>query len=402
MNTQQLLDPFTPKFREHEFMSAARGGHGMNDSKPLVKNIGDFFHNIVPAVFLKDGPHVCSARGRWDLLGLLKQEVENGDFEVKRSKTAQSIRPGTKGTVIYELLLESSGQTFIHVVEDHGYDLSVISTDQNAAAQILESLRAKFLTEPKAPKKKKAFFNLINLTPRGVDAKRIELRKKCRLSPSKLKMHYGDEFAEWEDGFVQQLGKGSQGLTILRGDPGTGKTFFIRHLIASLQDTHRFYLINLTDFNLLTSPNMVEFWSGDMNRFDRRTKKKLKRVIIIEDAERLLSKRTQGDAGSVSELLNMCDGLLGDFLQVHLICTANCPVDDFDPAVVRSGRLTAMREFLPLDYAQAQGLAQKVGIELEKGGEYTLADIYNQRPNGTDEIKGREASKIGFLECQNV
>jgi hypothetical protein len=85
-------------------------------------------------------------------------------------------------------------------------------------------------------------------------------------------------------------------------------------------ETHRFYLINLNNFNLLTSPSMVEFWSNDLGGFDTRSKTKLKRVIIIEDAERLLSTRTKGGAGSVSELLNMCDGLLGDFLKVHLIC----------------------------------------------------------------------------------
>lgn len=398
MNTSKLLDPFAPRFFEGEYKSAVRGRSHIHPTKSLSKNLDDYFHKSLPEIFLETGVHVCSARGRWDLPALLEQEVEAGGFEIKRSKTAQSIKPTTEGTLIYELFLENKEQTYIHVVEDDGYDLSVISASHDHAAGLLESLRAKFLPLPKRPKKKKeAFFRLINLTRVGVETKRIKLRRKCRLSGSKLALHYGEQFADWEQSYVELLGEGSQGLTILRGDPGTGKTFFIRHLIARLKETHRFYLINLTDFNLLTSPSMVEFWSNDLGRFETRSKKKLKRVIIIEDAERLLSTRTKGEAGSVSELLNMCDGLLGDFLKVHLICTANCPLDDFDPAVVRSGRLTAMKEFLPLDFAQAWPLAEKLGVELEEGRDYTLADIYNRKPSGAEGLK--EAPKIGFMEC---
>lgn len=398
MNTAELIDPFAKGFSEGPYMSSIRGMSQFKEREPLRKNLDDFFHGNLPDEFSDTGVHVCSTRGKWDLPALLDQMVGNGDFTVKCSKTAQSLKPTAKGNLIYEMLLHNTEQTYIHVVEDRGYDLSVISEDHKAASELLSSLRRKFLPKLKPPKPKKAYFNLININKLGVDTNKIKLRKKCRLSSKKLGLHYGEDFLNWEQAFVDQLGKGSQGLTILRGDPGTGKTFFIRHLIASLQDSHRFYLINLNDFNLLTSPSMVDFWSSDISIYDGASKKPLKRIIIIEDAERLLSTRTEGGAGSVSELLNMCDGLLGDFLQAHLICTANCPLDDFDPAVVRSGRLTAMREFLPLDYEQARGLAEKVGIEIDEGKQYTLADIYNQEPRGVEEMP--EAPRIGFLERQ--
>ena len=56
-----------------------------------------------------------------------------------------------------------------------------------------------------------------------------------------------------------------------------------------------------------------------------------------------------------------------------------------------------MKEFLPLDFAQAWPLAEKLGVELEEGRDYTLADIYNRKPSGAEGLK--EAPKIGFMEC---
>lgn len=409
MNIKQLLNPFAKGFTEADHAAASRNRNSYEGCEELLKRLEKFFHKKIPDGLLKKGVHVCSARGKWDLLALLEQTLGKGDFVVKHSLRSQSNKPDAKGSLIIELLLENKQQSYIHVTEDKGYDLSVISSDANAAEEMLASLREEFLPIAKAAKKKKAFFNLINITKNRVESKRIKLRKNYQLSSSSLDLHYGETFADWEQGFVEKLGQGTQGLTIFRGDPGTGKTFFIRHLISRLRETHRFYLINLSDFDLLTSPSMVEFWSdeldgisyeipfgNDMTKDAKKRRKKIKRVIIIEDAERLLSTRTKGEAGNVSELLNMCDGLLGDFLQLHLICTANCPMEDFDPAVVRAGRLVAMKEFLPLDEDQAQILAGKIGIELKAGNKYTLADIYNQAPSGAEDIA--EAAKIGFRE----
>ncbi|MFK5921143.1 MAG: AAA family ATPase [Verrucomicrobiota bacterium] len=402
MNIKQVITPFDKGFSKAEHRAAARPFNSYQRSRPLQKWMRDIFRNQVPQVFAEGEVHLCSARGKWNLRALLEQESVLGDFVVKYSLRSQSKNPQKQGSLVLRLLLMNSQQTYIHMVEDGGYDLSVISSDANVAEQLLLSLREKFLPTAKAAKKKKAFFNLINVTKENVESKRIKMRENYQLASDDLNLHYGDQFADWEQGFIKKLGAGSQGLTILRGDPGTGKTYFIRHLISRLRETHIFYLINLTDFDLLTSPTMVEFWSEEMRgrdhpfdiKGDRKKKKKMKRVIIIEDAERLLSVRTKDSSGSVSELLNMCDGLLGDFLQVHLVCTANCPVDDFDPAVVRSGRLTAMKEFVPLDYTRAREIAGKIGIKLEEGKEYTLAEIYNQAPNGVEDVKA--SAKIGF------
>jgi hypothetical protein len=95
-----------------------------------------------------------------------------------------------------------------------------------------------------------------------------------------------------------------------------------------------------------------------------------------------------------SDLLNAGDGLLGDFLQLHLICTLNCEIDRLDKAVTRPGRMLAYREFKRLTPDQAQKLAAAKNLQIKPQESYSLAEIYNG-PNMLEaEISKR---KVGFV-----
>jgi hypothetical protein len=39
-----------------------------------------------------------------------------------------------------------------------------------------------------------------------------------------------------------------------------------------------------------------------------------------------------------STLLNLTEGILGDFLSIQIICTVSCKASDLDPALMRPGR----------------------------------------------------------------
>jgi len=102
----------------------------------------------------------------------------------------------------------------------------------------------------------------------------------------------------------------------------------------------------------------------------------LTKVVVLEDAEALLSERQPDNQESVSSLLNIGDGFLGDFLQMHVICTINAPIGRLDPAVKRADRLIAVRRFDRLTWSQVQPLAAAHGLTMEFRETYSLAEIY--------------------------
>src|SRR5439155_1566604 len=90
------------------------------------------------------------------------------------------------------------------------------------------------------------------------------------------------------------------GASVFRGEPGTGKTSFIRHLIAGLHSTHRFYYLPMNAERYLASPELVEFWLHES-----RSAPDLKKVVVLEDAEDLLMRRSADNRSKVSSLLNI-------------------------------------------------------------------------------------------------
>ncbi len=157
----------------------------------------------------------------------------------------------------------------------------------------------------------------------------VSLDEAWRQDESEMEIHYGSEFPQWHQELARRLTTRKSGVTLLRGDPGTGKTTFLRHLIVSLNETHRFLYLPLNNGWMLAGFQSVEFWHKQ-----RLLDPDRKLVIIIEDAEEFLMERTNArDGNHVSDLLNIGDGLMGDYLQLHLICTINCPLNVLDKAV---------------------------------------------------------------------
>lgn len=58
-----------------------------------------------------------------------------------------------------------------------------------------------------------------------------------------LKLHYGDDFAEIHEELVEILQENdSTGITFLHGQPGTGKTHYLRYLINEIEDKSLIYV----------------------------------------------------------------------------------------------------------------------------------------------------------------
>ena len=235
----------------------------------------------------------------------------------------------------------------------------------------MERLKTRYLL-PDKKRPEVAQFYVLTVSHRGVEARRITL-PPAHLNQQELELHYGLKFCQWDHWFQRKLHHVKTGLTILQGEPGTGKTSYLRHLVHQLRTTHCFYYLPVTAYPMLAAPSTVDFWLLE-NEFHGEKQK----IAIMEDAETLLMERASDNHESLSNLLNIADGFLGTFLKLHVICTVNAPIERLDPAVTRPGRLLTHYLFKRLPAQQAQVLAKIKGFTIPDQESYSLAEIYGQ------------------------
>lgn len=193
-----------------------------------------------------------------------------------------------------------------------------------------------------------------------------------------LKKHYNDDFIAINDLIMKHLEEEQKGLFLLHGKAGTGKTSFIRHL--SNMTSRKFIFLPPNLANELSSPAFVDFLINNKGC-----------ILVIEDAENILHKRSAGSSQSMSNLLNITDGLLSDIMNITVICTFNSSLTDIDVALQRKGRLTGRYEFNELSLEKTQALAKTLNIEgITKP--MVLTDIFNYE----EESFVKERARVGF------
>jgi ATP-dependent 26S proteasome regulatory subunit len=116
-------------------------------------------------------------------------------------------------------------------------------------------------------------------------------------------------------------------------------------------------------------------------------------VLVIEDAENIIMDRKVNSSSSVSNLLNLSDGLLSDCLNVQIICTFNSSLSLVDDALIRKGRLIARYEFGKLDVEKARRLSDHLGLNQVIRRPMTLAEITNP---GEPVTQVKPEIRIGF------
>ncbi len=197
---------------------------------------------------------------------------------------------------------------------------------------------------------------------------------------SDLDINYGYGFADFHEELMDRFRSSTKGLVLFHGDPGTGKTYYIRHLLRTMVSNKKIVIYmppNMVDH--LIEPGFMTFlansirnWSAGGNFC----------ILLIEDAEPLLTKRREGvRIQGVTNLLNLTDGLLNDMLNLQIICTFNVDLQKLDSALLRPGRLIARKEFKKLDELDANRLAQRLGIKHRFKVPASLGEIYAMRQN---------------------
>ena len=205
--------------------------------------------------------------------------------------------------------------------------------------------------------------NLIVKGSYGLELKAMEI-KPTRLD---LDLYYNDDFKAVDTVIRKRLSKtNDKGIVLLHGLPGTGKTTYLRHLVGRIKKRLLFLSPALAS-NIL-NPEFIDLLTDNPNS-----------VVIIEDAENIIMDRKVNNSSAVSNLLNISDGLLADFLNVQLVCTFNSELTLIDSALLRKGRLIARYHFGKLEVAKAQRLSSHLGFDTKVDKQMTLAEVANQQ-----------------------
>lgn len=235
-----------------------------------------------------------------------------------------------------------------------------------------------FLSKFKQRRKRQPFeVNLIVREYNKLVLKPMEI-KRTKLD---IGLFYDDDFPVVDETIRTRLNrKGDKGIVLLHGLPGTGKTTYLRYLIGKVRKRVLFLSSNAAGD--LMDPSFIQLLIDHPNT-----------VVVIEDAENVIMDRRYTQSAAVSNLLNISDGLLADFLNVQLICTFNSSVTMVDNALMRKGRLIAKYEFGKLPVAKAQVLSDRLGFDSEVTEPMTVAEIANQQE---PVCETRQVEVIGF------
>lgn len=185
-----------------------------------------------------------------------------------------------------------------------------------------------------------------------------------------------DAFFPWIESGVAAFQKSylqsSANILLLIGEPGCGKTSFVRDLIRrndlEAAVTYDYDLMNNDQF-------FVDFIEGSDD------------LLIIEDADVILRDRESGNK-VMDKILNSSDGLI--ITKKKIIFTANLThLSEVDEALTRPGRCFETLIFREMTYTEAKVAAAVAGLP-EPDGPMTLAKLFSDGP------ATKVPSRLGF------
>jgi hypothetical protein len=232
---------------------------------------------------------------------------------------------------------------------------------------------------PLEKKKSKSSINLVKSEMGHLDLEEYDLI----VPPTDLELNYGKDFLKVHDVIIDKLNKPfGKGIILLHGDPGTGKSSYLKILTTLIQDKDILF-IPPSMAEMLSEPSIIPFLMDHKNS-----------ILIIEDAERVIADREgNGSPAGVSNILNLTDGILGDCLNIQIIATFNMKREKIDRALLRKGRLIAEHKFSNLSVEESNKLLKSLNKDYVVDKPSSLADLYNI---DVDLFRAQNNEKIGF------
>lgn len=207
------------------------------------------------------------------------------------------------------------------------------------------------------------------------------INSKIKRTVVNFDTHYNNDIKTMHKDLLEFLNERESGLVVLHGCAGSGKTFYIKHLLSSLDK--QFVLVTNAIAAHMAEPEFIAFMMENKDS-----------IFILEDCEQILMAREENRfGGAISNILNMSDGLMSDIFNIKFICTFNTDIENIDKALLRPGRCFVNYEFKPLCKEKSINLLKSLGHEMDNPREMTLAEIYNYNKEQVDKPKTK---KMGF------
>lgn len=167
------------------------------------------------------------------------------------------------------------------------------------------------------------------------------------------------------DKYIEKFLNSSESILILIGEPGTGKTNFIRNILYSLGEKDTY--LSFDEAVLKTDGIFVKFICDENAG-----------AFVVEDADMLLKSRDSGSE-HMSKFLNVGDGLVKLNGKKLIFSTNLESTSDIDPAITRPGRCYDVLNFRQLTADEAQVVCEEYGLDdLPEKKSYTLSEIFNR------------------------
>jgi hypothetical protein len=188
-------------------------------------------------------------------------------------------------------------------------------------------------------------------------------------------------------------------LILWHGDPGGGKTYAIRALGWEWRKWCSMHYITDPETFFGDASYMLQVMLGyddpyDLAEEDGKDEKRERwKLIVIEDAGELLSPDARERTGqSLSRLLNVTEGLIGQGMQVMILITTNEPLRNVHPAVGRDGRCAIDITFEALEGDEVKDWLDRHQVDVEPPKKATLAELYALKKGNPQKRK----AKVGF------
>ena len=301
-----------------------------------------------------------------DEAGIILLQQHYGDRLCRTFRNANG-KQLTSSLLIFRL----AENEFIFARGDGCNDIEILAPSEARANALLAELRSLLGTISKV---EIPGFGMLSLTSDGLSCERAE-NMPAPSEEAFLHAAYGSDINEWIDAFAAKTIARNGGFTLMDGPPGTGKTSLITQMMLRHSKTHVFYVLPVAQANAFAAPDFLPFWQQENSRHPDRVK-----VVVVEDADRLLRRRKEESSPILPALLNVADGLTGRMLRLHVICSINCHLDELDPAILRPGRLINHRRFDLLDTTAALTVAKHAQQPWQPRpgcDRYSLAEILN-------------------------